>query len=99
MAVEPPEGIALKARPVAHLAGNLACPLLGLFGVEDQNPSPAETAELEAILHAEHKTFEFHTFEGAGHAFFATNRPNYRPEVAGEGWARIWDFFGRYLAA
>ena len=95
---EPPEGIPLKARPVAHLAVNLSCPLLGLFGVEDQNPSPAETAELEAILTAAHKTFEFHTFEGAGHAFFATNRPNYRPEVAGEGWGKIWEFFGRYLA-
>jgi carboxymethylenebutenolidase len=95
----PPGGAPLKVGPIAHLAEHLSCPLLGLFGVEDQNPSPAETAELEAILSALHKTFEFHTFEGAGHAFFATNRPNYRPEAALEGWKLIWDFFGRYLSA
>ena len=94
----PPEGSPLKAGPVAHLAEHLSCPLLGLFGAEDQNPSPQETAELETILSAHHKTFEFHTFEGAGHAFFATNRPNYRPEVAGQGWIEVWDFFGRYLS-
>jgi carboxymethylenebutenolidase len=94
----PPEGAPLKVGPIAHLAEHLSCPLLGLFGVEDQNPSPAETAELEAILSAQHKTFEFHTFDGAGHAFFATNRPNYRPEAALEGWKLIWDFFGRHLS-
>jgi carboxymethylenebutenolidase len=96
--VNPPEGSPLKVGPVAHLAPNLSCPLLGLFGAEDQNPSPEETAELASVLTAQHKTFEFHTFDGAGHAFFATNRPNYRPEAAGEGWGMIWDFFGRHLS-
>jgi carboxymethylenebutenolidase len=94
----PPEGSPLKAGPVAHLVEHLSCPLLGLFGAEDQHPSPQETDELEAILSAHHKAFEFHTFEGAGHAFFATNRPNYRPDVAGLGWTKVWDFFGRYLS-
>ena len=44
------------------------------------------------------KEFEFHTFDGAGHAFFAPDRPSYRPEAATEGWHRIWEFFGRHLA-
>jgi len=96
--VSPPEGSPLKVGPVSDRAEHLSCPLLGLFGAEDQSPSPEQTVELEAILRAHHKTFEFHTFEGAGHAFFATNRPNYRPEVAALGWAKIWDFFGRYLS-
>jgi carboxymethylenebutenolidase len=94
-----PEGSPLKAGPVAQLAAHLSCPLLGLFGAEDQNPSPEQTAELETILTAHHKTFEFHTFNGAGHAFFATNRPNYRPEAAALGWAKVWDFFGRHLSS
>jgi len=97
--VPAPEGSPLKVGPLSQMAGNLSCPLLGLFGVEDQNPSPEQTAELERILGAHHKEFEFHTFDGAGHAFFATNRPNYRPEAAAAGWNRIWDFFGRHLAA
>jgi len=95
----PPEGAPLKVGPVAHLAPDLSCPLLGLFGAEDQYPSPAEVAELEKILADNGKTFSFHSYEGAGHAFFATNRPSYRPEAANEGWARIWEFFDRYLSA
>jgi dienelactone hydrolase len=26
-------------------------------------------------------------------------RPNYRPAAAVDAWQRIWDFFGKYLAA
>ena len=43
------------------------------------------------------KTYEFHTFENAGHAFFSVDRPNYRVDAAKEGWKLIWDFFGRHL--
>ncbi|MDQ1428710.1 MAG: carboxymethylenebutenolidase [Acidimicrobiaceae bacterium] len=94
----PPEGIPLKVSPIVDLAGDLSCPLLGLFGAEDKNPSPAETAALAKALEDHQKTFEFHTFPGAGHAFFAVDRPNYRPEAATKGWQMIWDFFGRHLA-
>ena len=84
--------------PIVHLAQDLSCPLLGLFGAEDQYPSPAEVAELEKALTDAGKEFEFHTYEGAGHAFFATDRPSYRPEAANDGWQKIWEFFGRYLS-
>ena len=70
---------------------DLSCPLLGLFGAEDQYPAPAEVAELEKLLTDADKEFEFHSYEGAGHAFFSTNRPSYRPEAANDGWERIWD--------
>ena len=36
----PPEGLPLKVVPVVGLAGNLSCPLLGLFGAEDDPPVP-----------------------------------------------------------
>jgi len=94
----PPEGMPLKVEPIIGLAPNLSCPLLGLFGADDSYPSPDETAELEKVLAAHGKTYEFHTYEGAGHAFFAVDRPAYRPEAAVDGWRRIWDWFGRYLA-
>lgn len=93
----PPDGAANR-RPVVDLAPDLSCPLLGLFGAEDQYPAPDEVAELERVLTGLGKTFEFHTYDGAGHAFFATNRVSYRPEAANDGWERIWDFFGRHLA-
>jgi carboxymethylenebutenolidase len=95
----PPDGSRLKASPVVGLAGDLSCPLLGLFGAEDTHPSPAETARLEQELTRLGKTFELHTYPGAGHAFFAVDRPSYRAEAAADGWRRIWDWFGRYLAA
>ena len=95
----PPEGMPLKVGPIVHMTKDLSCPLLGLFGAEDQYPSPEQVAELEEALKQAGKTYEFHSYEGAGHAFFATDRPSYRPEAANDGWQRIWDFFGRYLAS
>ncbi|MFL5882431.1 MAG: dienelactone hydrolase family protein [Actinomycetota bacterium] len=95
----PPDGLPLKVGPVVGLAGDLSCPLLGLFGAEDTHPSPAETARLEQELTQLGKTFQFYTYPGAGHGFFAVDRPSYRPEAAADGWRRIWDWFGRHLAA
>ncbi len=93
-----PEGLPLNFEPIVQMAPNLSCPLLGLFGAEDQYPSPEEVAELEAALTKAGKEFDFHSYESAGHAFFATDRPSYRPEAATDGWERIWEFFGRNLA-
>jgi carboxymethylenebutenolidase len=87
----------LKMGPIKHLIKDLGCPLLGLFGVDDQHPSPEQVAELEEELKAHGKTYEFHSYEGAGHAFFAVNRTAYRPEAATDGWQRIRNWFGQYL--
>ena len=94
----PPPELPLKVTPLVDRAGDLTCPLLGLFGADDKFPSPEHVDELEQALKAHGKTYEFHTYPGAGHAFFAVNRPAYRPEAAADGWKRIFDWFGRYLA-
>jgi carboxymethylenebutenolidase len=93
----PPKGAPLKVSPIVNLAEHLSCPLLGLFGAEDGYPSPDEVAQLEQALKDAGKPYEFHSYEGAGHAFFASDRPSYRPQAANEGWQRIWEFFGRFL--
>jgi carboxymethylenebutenolidase len=93
-----PEGLPLKAQPIVGLAKDLSCPLLGLFGADDKNPTPEETAELSKALDEAGKPHEFHTYEGAGHAFFSVDRVAYRPEAATDGWEKVWDFYGRYLA-
>jgi carboxymethylenebutenolidase len=95
----PPEGSPLKVGPIVDKTPNLSCPLLGLFGADDSHPSPEQVGELEQALKAAGKTYEFHSYEGAGHAFFAVNRPSYRVEAANDGWQRIWDFYGQYLSA
>ena len=73
-------------KPMLGLAPQLSCPLLGLFGAEDGYPAPEETAQLSAELDRLGKAHEFHTYDGAGHAFFAVDRPTYRPEAAVDGW-------------
>ena len=96
---DPPEGFPATFRPLLDIADRLSCPLLGLFGADDKYPSPDQTAELERTLTELGKTFEFHTYEGAGHAFFSVDRPAYRPQAAVDGWRRVFDFFGRHLGA
>jgi len=88
------------ARPVApiDLTPNLACPLLGLFGADDGNPSPEDVARIEDELRAHGKTYEFHSYEGAGHAFFSVDRPSFDVEATKDGWKQIWRWFGRYLS-
>ena len=94
----PPEGFPLQVEPVLPLADRLSCPVLGLFGAEDKYPAPDETKALEEELTRLGKEFDFHTYEDAGHAFFAVDRPSYRPAAAVDGWQRIFEFYGRHLA-
>ena len=76
---------------------DLQCPLLGLFGIEDARPSPEDAKKTEEALKKHNKTYEFHTYENAGHAFFAVDRPQYRVHAAMDGWKRVFAFFGKYL--
>jgi carboxymethylenebutenolidase len=94
---DPPAGMPPTMKPILGLAPQLSSPLLGLFGAEDKFPAPDEVAKLSAELDRLGKEHEFHTYENAGHAFFAVDRPSYRVEAAVDGWGKIFDFFGRYL--
>jgi carboxymethylenebutenolidase len=89
----------IRMTSLLGLTPQLSCPLLGLFGVNDSHPSPAEMEQLGAELDRLGKPYEFYFFEDAGHAFFAVDRPSYRPTAAVEGWQRIFTFFGQHLAA
>ncbi len=76
---------------------DLQCPLLGLFGIEDKRPSPADAAKTEEALKKFGKTYEFHTYENAGHGFFAVDRPQYRVHAAVDGWKRVFAWFDKHL--
>jgi carboxymethylenebutenolidase len=95
----PPEGFPLQVKPLIDRAPQIGCELLGLFGAEDKYPSPEQVEEIKAGLDAAGKTYTFHSYEGAGHAFFSVDRPAHRPEAAADGWKRIWSFYGRLLAS
>ena len=86
-------------QPVAPIdyTKDLQCPLLAFFGVEDTRPSPADAAKTEEALKRCGKTYEFQTYENAGHAFFAVDRPQYRVHAAMDGWKKVFAWFGKYL--
>jgi carboxymethylenebutenolidase len=94
----PPEGFPMRSNLVDQLP-SLRAPLLGLFGAEDSYPSPEQVAELAEILTANGKDFEFHTYDDAGHGFFATDRPSYRVAAANDGWEKITAFYAAKLGS
>jgi carboxymethylenebutenolidase len=93
----PPEGFPLRVTNLVDQLPNLHCPLLGLFGNDDQYPTPAQVDELDQILTDSHKAHEFHRYDDAGHAFFSSDRPSYRVAAANDGWERITEFYKTYL--
>ena len=86
-------------QPVAPIdyTKDLSCPLLGLFGEEDESPSPEQVAAHERELKKYDKTYEFKMYAGAGHGFFYYHRPSYRQEQAMDGWNRVFAFFESHL--
>jgi carboxymethylenebutenolidase len=95
----PPEGFPLKVTNLVDQLPNLRCPVLGLFGNDDQHPSPAHVDEFEKLLQEHGKTYEFHRYDDTGHGFFAVDRAMYRVAAANDGWERIAEFYGTYLSA
>lgn len=97
--VDDPKALNAK-RPVApiELTEQLKIPLLGLFGNDDENPNRDQVNRTEATLKKLGKNYEFHRYDGAGHAFFNAARIAYRPEQAADGWAKTFAFFKKHLA-
>jgi carboxymethylenebutenolidase len=79
-------------------SSKIGCPVLGLFGAEDRNPTPDDVQKLDAELTRLGKTHEFHSYPGAGHAFMSEGRPSYREDAARDAWPRCTEWFSRYLA-
>jgi carboxymethylenebutenolidase len=87
--------------PVAPIdyTKDLEAPLLGLFGNDDQYPTPEEVDLHESELQKNGKDHEFHRYDGAGHGFFYYHTPMYRPEQAMDGWNKVFTFFGQHLGS
>lgn len=94
---DPPAEFPLRVKGLLDEVGGLTAPVLGLFGADDQFPTPEQNDILAAALTAAGKEYTFRTFDGAGHAFFSVDRPSYRPEAAVEGWREIFSFLARTL--
>ena len=88
-------------RPVApiDMTKDVTAPLLGIFGNDDQSPTPALVDQHEAELKRLGKAYEFHRYDGAGHGFFYYHRPSYRAEAAVDAWEKVFAFFDKNLGA
>src|SRR5580698_7297071 len=97
---ETPPHIPLRFKPLLHLTAGLTCPMLGVFGGHDPNPSPADAQLIAAEMARQGKDFELLEYPDAGHGFFAVDREDhYNVHAATDGWQRVFAFFGRHLAA
>ena len=76
----------------------IACPLIGFFGNDDTNPSPADVDELSAELTRHGKPHELHRYNDAGHAFENFLNPDrYRTRPAHAAWGEMLAFFRHHL--
>jgi len=67
--------------------------VLGLYGGEDVGIT-ATVPELAKVMREAGKSFEYHVYPGAKHAFFNDSRPtNYHQESAKDSWSRVLKFF------
>lgn len=94
-----PEDKLTPQKPVSPIeyTERLTCPLLGLFGNEDKNPSPEEVDTLEEALKRNNIEYEFYRYDGASHAFMCYHSPVYRFEQAMDAWEKLFAFFNRHL--
>tara|TARA_R110000787_G_scaffold41214_4_gene101985 strand:+ start:1184 stop:1903 length:720 start_codon:yes stop_codon:yes gene_type:complete len=75
------------------LAGNMKCAVMGIFGNDDQNPSPADVADLDAALTKAGVEHVFHQYDGAGHGFQDfVNKERFRKEQTEDSWAKLLAF-------
>ena len=90
-----PEGSA--SRTPFERTSEIGCPVMFHVGDEDQNPTQAEMAKLDAELTRLDKPHQFFTYHNAGHHFMDHTGERYVAEAAEASWPRTLQFFGRHL--
>ena len=88
-----------EVNPIApgDMVKDLCCPMLGLFGDEDTNPSSDDVQRLRAELDKHGKIYETVSYKRAGHAFFSDTRESYHPEASYMAWGRCLEWLSRCL--
>jgi carboxymethylenebutenolidase len=82
--------------PGREEAQRISCPLLGLYGGEDERITSQVPASVETMRELG-KPFEHHVYDGAPHAFFNDTRPSYRAAAARDAWARTLTLFAQHV--
>ena len=91
-------GMGPGAVPAIELANRIRCPIMGIFGNEDANPSPEDVNDIEAELTRVGVEHEFHRYDGAGHGFQDFYNPDrFCPEQSDDAWGKLFGFLDRNL--
>jgi carboxymethylenebutenolidase len=89
----------IKPKTALDIADQLKCPLLGLYGGQDEG-NPADLIhQAEAKAKAAGKTVEIVIYPDAPHGFHADYRPSYRQADAEDAWKRALAWFKCYGVA
>jgi len=87
---------AIQPQTPLDLAGQLKCPLLGLYGGQDPSIAPADVYAAQARARAAGKTVEIVYYPDAGHGFHADYRNSYNRADAIAAWARAIAWLREY---
>lgn len=86
----------IQPHPAIDLAGDIKCPLLGLYGGQDPGIPVDAVRQAEAKAKAAHKTIDIVIYPDAPHGFHADYRPSYRQADAEDAWKRAIAWFHRF---
>lgn len=86
----------IQPKTALDLAAQIQCPLLGLYGGQDQNIPVEAVRQAEAKAKAANKIVEIVIYPDAPHGFHADYRPSYRRADAEDAWNRTLAWFHRF---
>jgi len=86
------------ATPPINRADEISCPVIGFYGDEDKSPSPEDVDLYAKALDQAGIDYDFHCYEGAGHAFQNFPSPErYNEEASEDAWSKLLVFLTRNL--
>ena len=86
----------IQPQMAIDLADQIKCPLLGLYGGQDQSIPVDSVRQAEAKAKAAHKTVDIVIYPDAPHGFHADYRPSYKQADAEDAWKRARTWFHRF---